>query len=100
MTADREKHWETVYETKNPSQVSWTQKMPRTSLELIRSFGLDKTAKIIDVGGGDSKLVDYLLDDGFEYVTVLDISSKALEKAKARLGERANQVNWIVSDIT
>ena len=100
MNVNREKHWETVYETKNPSQVSWTQKIPKTSLEFIRSFGLEKSAKIIDIGGGDSHLVDYLLDDGFENVSVLDISSKALEKAKARLGERANQVNWIVSDIT
>lgn len=100
MNVNREKHWETVYETKNPSQVSWMQKIPKTSLEFIRSFGLEKSAKIIDIGGGDSHLVDYLLDDGFENVSVLDISSKALEKAKARLGERANQVTWIVSDIT
>ncbi len=100
MNVNREKHWETVYETKNPSQVSWTQKIPKTSLEFIRSFGLEKSAKIIDIGGGDSHLVDYLLDDGFENVSVLDISSKALEKAKARLGERANQVTWIMSDIT
>ena len=83
MNVNREKHWETVYETKNPSQVSWMQKIPKTSLEFIRSFGLEKSAKIIDIGGGDSHLVDYLLDDGFENVSVLDISSKALEKAKA-----------------
>ena len=100
MNLDRKKHWETVYETKNPDQVSWTQESPKTSLDFIHSFGLPKTAKIIDIGGGDSKLVDYLLDEGFENVTVLDISAKALEKAKDRLGERANKVNWIVSDIT
>ncbi len=100
MKLDRKKHWETVYETKNPNQVSWTQELPKTSLEFIRSFGLNKTAKIIDIGGGDSKLVDYLLDEGFENITVLDISSKSLEKAKKRLGEKANKVNWIVSDIT
>ena len=100
MKLDRKKHWETVYETKNPDQVSWTQETPKTSLEFIHSFGLNKTAKIIDIGGGDSKLVDYLLDDGFENVTVLDISAKSLEKAKKRLGEKANKVNWIVSDIT
>ncbi len=100
MNLDRKKHWETVYETKNPDQVSWTQETPKTSLEFIHSFGLNKTAKIIDIGGGDSNLVDYLLDEGFENVTVLDISAKSLEKAKNRLGEKANKVNWIVSDIT
>ncbi|GAA4806598.1 class I SAM-dependent methyltransferase [Litoribaculum gwangyangense] len=99
MKSDRKKHWETVYETKNPDQVSWTQEIPQTSLEFIHSFGLKKTAKIIDVGGGDSKLVDFLLDEGFENISVLDISSAALEKAKNRLGEKANKVNWIVSDI-
>ena len=100
MNLERKKHWETVYETKNPDQVSWTQETPKTSLEFIHSFGLDKTAKIIDIGGGDSNLVDYLLDEGFENVTVLDISEKALEKAKKRLGEKATKVTWIVSDIT
>ena len=100
MKLDRKKHWETVYETKNPDQVSWTQETPKTSLEFIHSFGLKKTAKIIDIGGGDSKLVDYLIDEGFENITVLDISAKSLEKAKARLGKKANKVNWIVSDIT
>lgn len=92
-------HWETVYETKNPDQVSWTQDKPVTSLEFIHSFGLPKTAKIIDIGGGDSKLVDYLLAEGYENITVLDISATALEKAKERLGESANKVTWIVSDI-
>jgi 2-polyprenyl-3-methyl-5-hydroxy-6-metoxy-1,4-benzoquinol methylase len=100
MKLDRKKHFEKVYETKSPDQVSWTQESPKTSLEFIHSFGLKKSAKIIDIGGGDSKLVDYLLDEGFESVTVLDISAKSLEKAKDRLGEKANKVNWIVSDIT
>lgn len=99
MSLDKKKHWETVYETKNPDQVSWTQDIPKTSLEFIRSFQLKKTAKIIDIGGGESKLVDYLLNDGFENISVLDISSKSLEKTKNRLGEKAKKVNWIVSDI-
>ena len=94
------KHWETVYETKNPDQVSWTQEIPKTSLNFIHSFGLDKKAKIIDIGGGDSKLVDFLLEEGFENITILDISQKAIEKAQLRLGSKANKVNWIVSDIT
>lgn len=100
MEKENKKHWETVYKTKNPDQVSWTQEIPKTSLDFIHSFGLSKTARIIDVGGGDSKLVDYLLDEGFENITVLDISAKALEKAKTRLGDRAKKVNWVVSDIT
>ncbi|MDX1365419.1 MAG: class I SAM-dependent methyltransferase [Arenibacter latericius] len=97
---DRKKHWETVYNTKNPDQVSWTQEMPKTSLEIIHSFGLNKSAKIIDIGGGDSELVDYLLDEGYTNITVLDISAKALEKAKTRLREKANKVKWIVCDIS
>lgn len=96
----RKNHWETVYETKNPDQVSWTQEVPKTSLDLISSFGVSKDAKIIDIGGGDSKLVDYLLEKGFQNITVLDISEKALEKAKNRLGDQAKKVNWVVSDIT
>lgn len=99
MNLQRKKHWETVYETKNPDEVSWTQEIPKTSLAFIHSFGLDKSAKIIDIGGGDSKLVDFLLDQGFENITVLDISEKALEKAKIRLGEKSKKVTWIVSDI-
>lgn len=100
MTLNRKNHWETVYETKNPNEVSWTQEVPKTSLEFIRSFNLDKNAKIIDIGGGDSTLVDYLINEGFENITVLDISSKSLEKAKVRLGKNADKVTWIVSDIT
>lgn len=93
-------HWENVYETKNPDQVSWTQKKPQTSLDFINSFGLGKEAKIIDIGGGDSSLVDFLLEDGYENITVLDISAKALEKAKQRLGDKAEKVKWIATDIT
>ncbi|MCK5400415.1 MAG: class I SAM-dependent methyltransferase [Flavobacteriaceae bacterium] len=100
MEIERKKHWERVYETKSPDQVSWTQKSPKTSIDLINSFGLTKTAKIIDIGGGDSKLVDYLLDKGFENITVLDISAKALDKTKKRLGNKADKINWVVSDIT
>lgn len=96
----KKNHWETVYETKNPDQVSWTQDVPKTSLDFITSFGATKKSKIIDIGGGDSKLVDYLLDEGFENITVLDISAKALEKAQNRLGDKAKKIYWVVSDIT
>ncbi len=100
MEFDRKNHWNKIYETKNPDQVSWRQEMPKTSLEFIHSFELNKTAKIIDIGGGDSKLVDYLLDEGFENITVLDISAKALEKSQKRLGDKAMKVNWVISNIT
>ena len=90
----------TIYNTKSPEEVSWTQEVPKTSLDFIHSFKLKKNAKIIDVGGGDSKFVDYLLAEGFENISVLDISSTAVEKAKLRLGEKAKKINWIVSDVT
>lgn len=100
MEENRKKHWETVYETKKPDEVSWTQEIPKTSLDFIKSFNLTKKSKIIDIGGGDSKLIDFLLAEGFENITVLDISEKAIEKAKARLGIHAEKVKWVVSDIT
>ena len=100
MALERKYHWENVYKTKAPNQVSWTQAVPTISLNFIRNCKLDKSAQIIDVGAGDSKLVDYLLADGFKNITVLDISEKALEKAQKRLGEKAEQVTWIPCDIT
>ncbi len=99
MSAKKD-HWENVYATKQPHEVSWTQAIPQTSLDFIHSFQLPRSASIIDIGGGDSNLVDVLLDEGFENITVLDISANAIERAKKRLGERAEKVNWIVSDIT
>ena len=100
MEIDRKNHWETVYETKLPNEVSWTQEKPKTSLDFIHETNLGKSAKIIDIGGGDSKLVDYLLEEGYENISVLDISARALERAKKRLGKNAEKINWIVSDIT
>jgi ubiquinone/menaquinone biosynthesis C-methylase UbiE len=100
MEIDRKNHWETVYETKQPIEVSWTQEKPKTSLDFIRETNLGKSIKIIDIGGGDSKLVDFLLEEGYENITVLDISAKALERAQKRLGQKAATVHWIVSDIT
>ena len=98
--SDKKSHWETVYTTKQPHEVSWTQAVPQTSLDFIRSFNLPKSAKIIDVGGGDSRLVDFLLDEGYSNITVLDISEAALDKAKQRLGDKAQSIKWVVSDIT
>ena len=93
-------HWENVFATKNPNEVSWTQTYPTTSMKYIESQQLSKSANIIDIGGGDSNLVDALLENGYENIWVLDISEFALERAKKRLGKKANKVHWIVSDIT
>ena len=97
---EQQNHWNKIYSTKQSNEVSWTQEVPATSLEFVHYANLDKTASIIDIGGGDSKLVDFLLDEGFENISVLDISEQALVRAKQRLGEKATKVNWIVSDIT
>lgn len=96
---ENRRHWEAVYTTKGPKEVSWTQDRPGTSLDFIAEAGLALDAPIIDIGGGDSRLVDFLLDAGYSDLTVLDISAAAIARAKARLGERAARVHWIVSDI-
>ena len=98
-TSERQKHWETIYKTKTLNELSWFQPTPETSLDFFDHFKVPKTAKIIDIGGGDSFLVDYLLELGYTNITVLDISTSALERVKQRLGMRAKQVTWIVADV-
>lgn len=95
---DRKKHWENIYQTKELKDVSWFQPTPETSLNFLKQFNVPKTAKVIDIGGGDSFFVDHLLDLGYQDVSVLDISAAAIERAKQRLGEKADKVNWIVAD--
>jgi len=95
---NRKKHWENIYQTKQINEVSWFQATPETSLDFIRQFNLSITAKIIDIGGGDSFLVDHLLELGYKDITVLDISEGALDRAKQRLGDRAKIIKWIVAD--
>lgn len=97
---NRKEHWEKVYATKSVDQVSWYREHLENSLQMIIGTGVDKTAAIIDVGGGASTLVDDLLNDGFGDVAVLDISSKAIEKSEERLGNQSEKVDWIVADIT
>jgi 2-polyprenyl-3-methyl-5-hydroxy-6-metoxy-1,4-benzoquinol methylase len=96
----RQAHWENVYATKDEHTVSWFQERPDISLDLIRATGLKTSASIIDIGGGASRLVDALIDEGFEAITVLDLSEKALTTSKARLGARGAHVQWVVADIT
>lgn len=98
-TTQRQNHWNNIYQTKTLKEVSWYQPKPETSLNLIRQSGCKPTDHIIDVGGGDSFLVDHLLDDGYTNITVLDISESAIARAKDRLGELAKLVTWIIADI-
>lgn len=95
---DRHEHWEKIYKTKPLTEVSWYQPDPKTSLEFVKQFNLPLDAKIIDVGGGDSFLVDRLLELGYRDLTVLDISETAVKRAKERLGAKAESVKWIVAD--
>jgi len=97
---DFQEHWEKVYRANKPSEVSWTQEIPEISLHFIHSFHLPKSAPIIDIGGGDSKLVDHLIKEGYQDLTVLDISKTAIEKARRRLGGLAGRIHWRVCDIT
>ncbi|KAA0210726.1 MAG: class I SAM-dependent methyltransferase [Ignavibacteriaceae bacterium] len=97
---NREKHWEHIYNTRKAEETSWYQPTPSTSLEFISKFRLTPEAKIIDVGGGDSLLIDNLIDLGFKDLTVLDISISAINRARARLGKRGDFVKWVNSDIT
>lgn len=93
-------HWETVYRTKAPDQVSWYSPHLERSLAFIEAAALPRDAAILDVGGGASTLVDDLLDRGFTDLSVLDLASAAIERAKARLGVRAELVKWLVGDVT
>lgn len=96
---NHQEHWEKVYNSKKLSEVSWYQPTPSVSLDFFKELALPATASIIDIGGGDSLLVDHLLEKGFSDITVLDISAAAINRAKKRLGEKANTVKWIVTDI-
>ena len=93
-------HWDSVYEQKGPSQVSWFRPHLEQSLRFIGAAGLGRDAAIIDVGGGASTLVDDLLVRGYRNVSVLDVSPKAIQAAQSRLGDRAGDVHWLVADIT
>ncbi|MAU62831.1 MAG: SAM-dependent methyltransferase [Flavobacteriaceae bacterium] len=94
-----ENHWENVHSKKKENEVSWFQIYPKISLEIVNSLNLNNSAKIIDVGGGESRFVDNLLEMGFYNIDVLDISKSAIDKAKKRLGDKSSTINWIISDI-
>ena len=100
----RQAHWENVYTTKGEAEVSWFQQSPAPSLDLIVQAGATRESAIIDIGGGASRLVDNLVEQGFEDVTVLDLSAAALAAARSRLeghfGGSAQKARWIVADAT
>jgi SAM-dependent methyltransferase len=97
---DKKKHWETIYQTKSEDQLSWSQAHPSPSIDWILEMVPDRSAGILDIGGGTSFLIDHLLDGGYLNPAVLDISSSALEQARARLGKRRGLVEWIEADIS
>lgn len=100
MAPNPKDHWQTVYQTKAPTDVSWYQSFPQRSLSFIQSTGLPPQAAVVDVGSGASTLVDGLLAVGFNDITVLDVAPAALEMTKARLGTAAAHIQFIDADIT
>ena len=99
MKHKSKEHWENVYQTKSPKEVSWFQETPELSMALIKRFAKNKESALIDVGGGASHLIDHILSNGFKNPTVLDISEHALNYSKKRLGNSKSDVNWLVQDI-
>jgi len=97
---NRQQHWNQVYQTRSADDVSWYQRRPDLSLALIAASGVSKDAGIIDVGGGASPLVDFLLDDGYRRLAVLDLSGAALSHSHSRLGVRAGTIEWFEADVT
>lgn len=93
-------HWEAVYAENSDQEVSWFQAEPQLSMQLIIEVCKDRTTRIIDVGGGSSRLVEQLLDAGFNHLAVLDISRAALDRARTRMGDRSGMVQWQVADVT
>ncbi|MBL7760290.1 MAG: class I SAM-dependent methyltransferase [Sediminibacterium sp.] len=99
MSAIDKEHWEKVFSTKPETEFSWFQAYPATSVAFLDLFNLPLGAHIIDIGGGDSHLVDVLIERGYQNIYVLDISENALNRARQRLGNNAGKVHWIVSDV-
>jgi len=94
-----QQHWQTIYGDKSEQEVSWYQDFPQQSLEYIEMAGLALNAHLFDIGGGASTLVDALIDQGYQKLSVLDLSEQALEISQNRIGDKAKQVNWQVANI-
>lgn len=99
MNASKKEHWQNVFATKQENEVSWYQSKPQTSINFFIENTIPKDAKVIDIGGGDSYLIDNLLELGYTNLFLLDISENAINRIKNRLGANAEKVTFIVSDI-
>jgi SAM-dependent methyltransferase len=97
---DRQAHWQNVYQTRGEREVSWSQPSPEPSLGLIEKFAPARSASIVDIGGGASRLVDALRERGYRHITVLDLSDAALQSARDRLGDDAASMQWVAADAT
>lgn len=96
---NKKDHWENVFTTKTEKEVSWYQETPKTSLDFISKLNISKNAKIIDIGGGDSYFINSLLELEYTNLTLLDISQKVIERTKKRLGNNAEMVSFVATDI-
>ena len=99
MNNNLKNHWENIYQNKNENEVSWFQKIPNTSIEIVNSIKIKKQSKIIDVGSGRSRLFKNLIELGYNNLTYLDISESAAKKSKIFLGEQSKNIEWIVEDV-
>ncbi len=95
----RKTHWERIFAEKEPQDLTWYQETPTVTLQMLERAGATPQSPLIDVGGGTASLVDHLVANGYEHVTVLDISSVALDRSRERLGPVDNTVQWIVADV-
>lgn len=97
---DAQSHWEKIYMQKARDEVSWYRPHLETSLDLIEKASAGPAASIVDVGAGESTLVDDLLARGYTNISVLDISETAIDANRKRLGNAAARVRWLVADVT
>ena len=97
---NRKDHWERIYQKHAPTEVGWYQAYPERSLKLINNTGVGNDSRIIDIGGGTSKLSEHLHHKGYKKLEVLDISKKSIEKARSQIGEKSSRINWIEADVT
>lgn len=100
MDDSTKQHWDTIYQNKAENEVSWYQAYPSSSIKLVDSLNIPLDGPIIDIGGGDSRFAEALLEKGYTNIHVLDISESGIQRARERLGVKASMINWIVSDVT